>query len=121
VTRGRGYFYSGPYRPLWTGRADTPGCGEGAKQKNEKQMKIRKEAFGYTLFTEQTSGMSSRNASTFVVELGEEAIYAATTHLSAPEVVHLCITKRCNRNCEFCYVEKDDSEPSADEIKGLID
>jgi len=84
-------------------------------------MKIRKEAFGYTLFTEQTSGMSGQKAAPFVVELGEEAIYAATTHLSAPEVVHLCITKRCNRNCEFCYVEKDDSEPSADEIKGLID
>jgi len=84
-------------------------------------MKIRKEAFGYILFTNQTSGKSGQNASPFVVELGEDAIYAATTHLSAPEVVHLCITKRCNRNCEFCYVEKDDYEPPSDKLKELID
>lgn len=74
-------------------------------------MKIRKEEYGYIIFTKDG----------FMVEMGEEEIYAATTHLCAPEVVHLCITRRCNRDCEFCYVEKGDYEPPADKIKELID
>ncbi|MFQ6135888.1 MAG: hypothetical protein ACE5PM_01755, partial [Candidatus Hydrothermarchaeales archaeon] len=40
--------------------------------------------------------------------------------LSAPEVVHLSITSRCNLNCPFCY--RDNTEDmSTEEIIGFID
>lgn len=74
-------------------------------------MRIRKEPYGFMIFTNNG----------YIVELGDEEAYAKTQHLSAPEIVHLCITRRCNRNCEFCYVEKDDYEPEKTLLQDLID
>ncbi|MFH1126707.1 MAG: radical SAM protein [archaeon] len=41
--------------------------------------------------------------------------------LSAPEVVHLSVTGRCNLDCEFCYAQKNEKDMTTKEITSLID
>lgn len=40
--------------------------------------------------------------------------------LSAPEIVHLELTSRCNKNCEYCYVEEKE-ELTTEQWKEAID
>ena len=41
--------------------------------------------------------------------------------LSAPEMVHLAITNKCNVNCSFCYVKRTGSDMNTEQIMTLID
>ncbi len=41
--------------------------------------------------------------------------------LSAPEVVHLSVTSKCNLNCPFCYEKSEKMEMTTEQLFGLID
>lgn len=81
-------------------------------------MITRIEPYGSLLFSKEeptTIRMNRRETREFLGYRGD-----FPEDLTAPEVVHLEISNRCDKDCEYCYVEKDREELDESEWKEII-
>jgi len=89
---------------------------------NTKRVKIRPESFGGIIFDPNLK-LTAYVDREFMRKLGCSE-FPEIDHLSAPEIVHVEVTKRCPLNCKHCYSadrESCEEELTAKQMKELID
>jgi radical SAM protein with 4Fe4S-binding SPASM domain len=89
------------------------------EMKKVKRVKIRPESFGGIIFDPNLK-LTAYVDREFMKKLGYSE-FPEIDHLSAPEVVHVEVTKKCPLNCKHCYSAGDGKELTAKQMKGLID
>jgi len=80
-------------------------------------MKIRPENFGGIVFDPKRR-ITAYVDKEFMEKLGYSE-FPKLEHLSAPEVVHVEVTKRCPLNCKHCYSVGDGNELTTKQMKEL--
>lgn len=81
-------------------------------------MIVRIEPYGALVYLKKRAVTVRMNRHEARRYLGYEGSFP--DDLTAPEVVHLEVSNRCTRNCEYCYAEKEGDELSTEEWREII-
>ncbi len=84
-----------------------------------ENVKIRPESFGGIVF-DPKHRITAYVDKEFMEKLGYSE-FPKLEHLSAPEVVHVEVTKKCPLSCKHCYSAGGGNELTTKQIKELID
>jgi len=83
------------------------------------RMKVRPESFGGIIFDPEMK-LTVYVDKEFMRKLGYSE-FPEIDHLSAPEVVHVEVTRRCPLSCKHCYSAGNCRELTFSQMKELID